>query len=105
MARTSEHTRLTWYEIQQRYPHQWIGITNITTEADDDATVGTAEVVYTDRDRVEFENIQFDTNGNIRAVYTTPDTGVSFPDDDESCDRDLIIEDSEGHLHILCTSA
>ena len=64
--------RLTWAQIRERYPHQWIGVT-MTTAQDDNAASELAEVLYTGRSRSELENIQFDTDGKVRAIYTTPD--------------------------------
>ena len=31
--------RLTWAQIRERYPHQWIGVTNIETVQAKDAMV------------------------------------------------------------------
>ncbi|MBR0172793.1 MAG: hypothetical protein IJQ21_08380 [Lachnospiraceae bacterium] len=73
MPAAAANKRMTWIQIQETYPHRWIGITNVSTVTDNNATIESAEVVYTDRDRSELESIQFDTDGKVRAVYTTPD--------------------------------
>ena len=64
---------LTWAQIRERYPHQWIGVMDVETVDETGATCELAEVIYTDRSRSELENIQFDTDGKVRAIYTTPD--------------------------------
>lgn len=65
--------RLTWEEIQERYPDQWVGLEEVEYEPDNDATIKTAIVKYTDKSKNELTRMQIQTNGNLLGVYTTPD--------------------------------
>ena len=61
--------RLTWEEIMEKYPDQWLGLSDI--EWEDTANIKTAIVKYVDMPREELLEKQF--NGEIECVYTTPD--------------------------------
>lgn len=65
--------RLTWKEMQKRYPNQWVGLTDIEYEADNDSTIKSAIVKYTDKSKDELTEMQIDTNGKLIGRYTTPD--------------------------------
>lgn len=65
--------RLTWEEIQERYPDQWVGLAEVEYEPDNDATIKTAIVKYTDKSKNELTRMQIQTNGNLPGIYTTPD--------------------------------
>ena len=65
--------RLTWEEIQERYPDQWVGLVEVEYEPDNDATIKTAIVKYTDKSKNELTRMQIQTNGNLLGIYTTPD--------------------------------
>lgn len=65
--------RLTWRQIQERYPDQWVGITDVEYEPDNDSTIRYATVVDTSNDKDELTELQLDTNGKILARYTAPD--------------------------------
>jgi len=61
--------RMTWEEIVEKYPDQWVGI----AEAElDGSTILSGVVRYTGMDRGELAMIQF-TTGEIMSVYTSPD--------------------------------
>ena len=65
--------RMTWKEIQQMYPNQWVGLVDIEYEPDNDATIKTAVVKYTDKSKNELTKMQIQTNGELIGIYTTPD--------------------------------
>lgn len=65
--------RLTWRQIQEKYPDQWIGITDVEYEPDNDSTIRYATVIYIHKDKDELTELQLDTQGRILARYTTPD--------------------------------
>ena len=65
--------RLTWEEIQERYPDQWVGLVEVEYEPDNDATIKTAIVKYTDKSKSALTRMQIQTNGSLLGIYTTPD--------------------------------
>lgn len=65
--------RLTWEEIQERYPDQWVGLIDVEYEPDNDATIQSAIVKYTDKNKNELTRMQIEFNGRVLARYTTPD--------------------------------
>lgn len=67
------NNRLTWKEIQERYPNQWVGLTDIEYEPDNDSTIKSAVVKYIDKAKDELTEMQIDTNGKLVGRYTTPD--------------------------------
>lgn len=64
--------RLTWKEIQEKYPDQWVGLIDVEYELDNDATIQSAVVKYTDKDKNELTKMQIESNGGVLARYTTP---------------------------------
>ncbi len=65
--------RMTWEEIQEKYPDRWIGLADVEYEPGNDATIKTAVVKYTDRSKDELTMMQIQTHGKIIVRYTTPD--------------------------------
>jgi hypothetical protein len=63
--------RLTWKEIQNRYPDQWIGLTEVEYEPDNDATIKSGIVTYIGISRDDLLELMFDKKCVAR--YTTPD--------------------------------
>lgn len=41
--------RMTWEEIKERYPDQWVGLVDVKYEEDNDATIESAVVKYSDK--------------------------------------------------------
>lgn len=68
--------RLTWEEIVDKYPNQWVGLTDVDWE--DDANVKAAVVKYVGKSSGELLMMQMDGE-NIVSFYTTPDS-VEFLD-------------------------
>lgn len=65
--------RLTWKEIQEKYPDQWVGLIEVKYKPDNDATIESAVVKYVDKSKDELTLMQIQTNGEILGRYTTPD--------------------------------
>ena len=61
--------RLRWNEIQEKYPDQWVGLTDVER---DGATVVSAIVKYTDKTRSELTRMQL-KDDNLYSCYTHPD--------------------------------
>lgn len=45
--------RMTWREIQEKYPEQWVGLTDVEYKPDNDASIRSAIVKYTDKSKDE----------------------------------------------------
>ena len=45
--------RLTWKQIQEKYPDQWVGLVDVKYVNDDNATIESAVVKYYDRTQGE----------------------------------------------------
>lgn len=65
--------RLTWKQIVERYPGQWVGLVDVECEPDNEATIVSAVVKYTDKTKHELIKMQMQTKGHLIGVYTTPD--------------------------------
>ena len=63
--------RMTWEEIQEKYPDQWVGLIDVKYVNDDGITIESAVVKYTDKPKGELTRRMLD--GEIESVYTTPD--------------------------------
>lgn len=66
--------RMTWEEIVEAYPDQWVGLANIEYKTGNRASIQSAEVVYTDKTKFELSYIQLETDNQIKGYFTTPDT-------------------------------
>lgn len=64
--------RLTWYEIQEKYPDQWVGLTDVKYEEEDSPTVDSAIVKYTGKSKADLTHMQIVTKGKVIAIYTDP---------------------------------
>lgn len=63
--------RMTWREIQEKYPEQWVGLTDVEYKPDNDASIRSAIVKYTDKSKDELTEMML--NGECISRYTTPD--------------------------------
>ncbi|MDE7313717.1 MAG: hypothetical protein K2N87_19180 [Eubacterium sp.] len=61
--------RLTWKQIQEKYPDQWVGLVDIRWR--NDSNIDSAVVRYTDKSKEELLMMQI--NNEIFSCYTTPD--------------------------------
>ena len=64
--------RLSWDEIAEKYPDQWVGLEAVEFEPDNDATVKSAIVKYTGLSKDELLHKMM--QGEILSLYTTPDS-------------------------------
>ena len=62
--------RLTWEEIAEKYPDQWVGLVDVDWE--DEANVRSAIVRYTDKSCGELARMQI-KDRSLYSTYTTPD--------------------------------
>lgn len=63
--------RLTWKEIQEKYPDRWVGLADVEYVDNDGISVKAAVVKYTDKSKGELTQKMLE--GEIIARYTTPD--------------------------------
>lgn len=63
--------RMTWKEIQEKYPDQWVGLTEVEYIGNDGVSVASAIVKYTNKTKSELTRLAL--NGEIVSRYTTPD--------------------------------
>lgn len=63
--------RMTWKQIQEKYPDQWIGLTNVEYMNNDGVSIELAVVRYTDKSKSELTRLAL--KGEIVSRYTTPD--------------------------------
>ena len=68
MSTTSPNI-MSWSDIQKKYPDQWVGLTNVTWI--NDATVGSAEVCYTESDMSSDEMALKAIRGEIDTAKST----------------------------------
>lgn len=61
--------RLTWKEIQEKYPDQWVGLVDIKWK--NDFNIESVVVKYTDKTKEELLVMQIENK--IFSCYTTPD--------------------------------
>jgi len=63
--------RMTWEEIQKKYPDQWVGLVDVKYVDDDAISVESAVVKYTDKSKSDLTRLVL--KGEIISRYTTPD--------------------------------
>lgn len=63
--------RLSWKDIQDRYPDQWVGLTEVKYVDDDGVSIESAVIQYTDKPKSELTRLAI--QGEIISRYTTPD--------------------------------
>lgn len=63
--------RLTRQQMAEKYPDQYLGITNIQYEDNDGVTMESADVVYTDKTDEELLTLQVSGTEDIMCWYTT----------------------------------
>lgn len=66
--------RKTWADIVKEYPSQWVGLTDVEWEPDNDATVASAVVKYTGKPKFELTRMMFETKGAVVARHTEPES-------------------------------
>lgn len=63
--------RLTWEQIQEKYPDQWVGLTDVKYMDDDGISVESAIVKFTDKTKGELTRMVL--KGEIVARHTNPE--------------------------------
>lgn len=63
--------RMTWKEIQEKYPDQWVGLIDVNYIEDDGISVESAVIKYLDKSKAELTKLAL--QGEIVSRYTTPD--------------------------------
>ena len=64
--------RLTWEEIGEKYPDQWVGLVDVKYENNDGITIESAVVKYSDKSHDELLLLKIEERDLIHR-YTTPD--------------------------------
>lgn len=62
--------RLTWEQIQEKYPNQWVGLIDVHYIDNDGVSVESAIVKYTDKTKSELTELVLD--GEIISRHTAP---------------------------------
>ena len=63
--------RMTWTEIKERYPNQWVGLRDVIRK-DTSADIASAVLAYTDKSRTELLRMQI-RDGDIVTMHTSPE--------------------------------
>lgn len=64
--------KLTWQEIKDKYPHQYVGLVDIE-HGSNDISVSKASVLCTDKDKSYEDMLKMAKNNEIDLRYTTAD--------------------------------
>ena len=65
--------RMTWKEIQETYPDQWVGLSEVEWEEPKSPNVVSAVVKYTNKTSDELYGMQI-SGQDVYTTYTTPET-------------------------------
>lgn len=71
-----DDVRMTWTEIQMKYPDQWVGLVDVKYHNDDGISIESGIVKYVGRPKGELTRKMLE--GEIDAVYTTPDHALQM---------------------------
>ena len=63
--------RMTWEQIQMKYPDQWVGLVDVRYQNDDGISVESATVKYTNKKKSELTRLVL--KGEIIARHTNPE--------------------------------
>ncbi len=63
--------RMTWGQIQEKYPNQWVGLVEVQYQNNDGISVESAVVRYTDKTKAELTRLVL--KGEIIARHTNPE--------------------------------
>ncbi len=68
--------RLTWEQIQEQYPDQWVGLSEVQYMDNDGVSVESAVVKYADKTKSELTRLVL--KGEIISRHTNPDGHLQF---------------------------
>ena len=68
--------RLTWEQIQEQYPDQWVGLSDVQYMDNDGVSVESAVVKYADKTKSELTRLVL--KGEIMSRHTNPDGHLQF---------------------------
>ena len=63
--------RLSWEQIKEKYPNQWVGLTDVKYIEDDGISIESAIVKYTNKPKNELTHLALE--GEIISRHTAPD--------------------------------
>lgn len=63
--------RMTWEQIQKKYPNQWVGLIDVQYQNDDGISVESGIVKYTDKTKSELTRLVL--KGEVVARHTSPE--------------------------------
>ncbi|MCM1057517.1 MAG: hypothetical protein NC517_07920 [Firmicutes bacterium] len=63
--------RMTWEQIQEKYPDQWVGLVDVQYQDDDGISVASAVVKYADKTKSELTRLVL--KGEIISRHTNPE--------------------------------
>lgn len=63
--------RMTWEQIQMKYPDRWVGLVDVRYQNDDGISVESAIVKYTNKKKSELTRLVL--KGEIIARHTNPE--------------------------------
>jgi len=68
--------RLTWEQIQEQYPDQWVGLSDVQYMDNDGISVESAVVKYADKTKSELTRLVL--KGEIISRHTNPNGHLQF---------------------------
>ncbi|MCM1268022.1 MAG: hypothetical protein NC302_08965 [Bacteroidales bacterium] len=68
--------RMTWEQIQEKYPDQWVGLMEVEYQNNDGASVESAVVKYVDKTKSELTRLVL--KGEIIARHTNPEGHIQL---------------------------
>ena len=68
--------RMTWKEIQEKYPDQWVGLIDVKYVENDGISIESAIVKHIDKTKGELTRMAL--RGEIVSRYTTPDNTLQL---------------------------
>jgi len=68
--------RLTWEQLQEQYPDQWVGLSDVQYMDNDGVSVESAVVKYADKTKSELTRLVL--KGEIISRHTNPDGHLQF---------------------------
>ena len=64
--------RLTWSQIKEKYPHKYVGLSQVEYK-EDGVNIKSAIVLFTSDEKTYDEMMELHFEGKIVTIYTTPE--------------------------------